>query len=450
MIEELQGTPQQPDPNRPGIVIPVHVRFDAPEEGEVEVRDDRKTEVRRMKITAEMLRKHGYTEGCEGCKFKETGVKVGARTHSERCRKRIMEAISQEEEGFERIRRDQERMDWRKKAQEQESKGAEQEVMEVESEEELMEVDDEEKVKMLYKVIGRIEEEQVRQLIKEQSPDLAEMYSPPRVVKEAAKYNLMAGASIDLTNGWDFNLKTHRDAAERYVREFKPKLIIGSPECRMFSALQNLRKWGKKAEAELEAAKEHIRFVVKLYRIQVESGRWFLHEHPAGATSWQMAEVVKLSKEAGVVINVADQCMYGFKTPREGNQKEQQDARKRIKFMTNSFWLGLELKTKCDGSHRHQHLMGGRAKAAAVYPQGLCQAICAGLRNQLDNGAREVQQLKCLMSVKASDKVEPLRAGEKGVEHEEDDQVAVRQAWDDVSGKELNAKEVGRARMKEI
>ena len=77
-------------------------------------------------------------------------------------------------------------------------------------------------------------------------------------------------------------MKSHRDAAERYVREVKPKLIIGSPECRMFSALQNLRKWDKKAFEELEAAKEHIRFVVKLYRIQVEAGRWLLHEHPAG------------------------------------------------------------------------------------------------------------------------------------------------------------------------
>ena len=94
---------------------------------------------------------------------------------------------------------------------------------------------------MLYKVIGRIEEEQVRQLIKDQSPDLAELYSPPSLAKEAAKYNLMAGASMDLTNGWDFNLKTHRDAAERYVRKVKPKLLIGSPECRMFSMLQNLR-----------------------------------------------------------------------------------------------------------------------------------------------------------------------------------------------------------------
>ena len=130
-------------------------------------------------------------------------------------------------------------------------------------EEDPMEVEEESKVQMLFKVIARIEEQQLRELIKSNSPDLAELYIPPRVVKEAAKYNRMAGASMDLTDGWGFNLKSHGDAAERYVREVKPKLLIGSPECRMFSALQNLREWGKRAAEELEAAKEHVRCVTK-------------------------------------------------------------------------------------------------------------------------------------------------------------------------------------------
>ena len=38
-------------------------------------------------------------------------------------------------------------------------------------------------------------------------------------------------------------------------------------------------------ELRLEAIK-HLHFVVSLYKLQLESGRHFLHEHPAGATSW--------------------------------------------------------------------------------------------------------------------------------------------------------------------
>ena len=70
-------------------------------------------DARRMKITADMLTKHGYTERCEGCRHARSGMKVGARVHSEACRKILMEAISQEEEGFERVRLDQERVDRR-------------------------------------------------------------------------------------------------------------------------------------------------------------------------------------------------------------------------------------------------------------------------------------------------------------------------------------------------
>ena len=43
--------------------------------------------------------------------------------------------------------------------------------------------------------------------------DITEAYSPERVAKVAQKFSLRAGTSIDLTNGWDFNLGDHRKKA---------------------------------------------------------------------------------------------------------------------------------------------------------------------------------------------------------------------------------------------
>ena len=40
-----------------------------------------------------------------------------------------------------------------------------------------------------------------------------------------------------------------------------------------------------------ETAQHHMRFIVEVYREHVNHGRWFLHEHPVGATSWLMEEV---------------------------------------------------------------------------------------------------------------------------------------------------------------
>ena len=65
---------------------------------------------------------------------------------------------------------------------------------------------------------------------------------------------------MDLTTGWNFSLREHREVAEEYVRKTKPILVIGSPECRLFSQLQNLNKarFGETSELIMEA-KEHLK-----------------------------------------------------------------------------------------------------------------------------------------------------------------------------------------------
>ena len=59
LLRNLQGSPQQPDPNKPGLAIPTKVTFDPPAEEEpilVDM-DEKQTQVRRMKITTHILRK---------------------------------------------------------------------------------------------------------------------------------------------------------------------------------------------------------------------------------------------------------------------------------------------------------------------------------------------------------------------------------------------------------
>ena len=74
----------------------------------------------------------------------------------------------------------------------------------------------------------------------EQTADIAEIYSPQRVTAEARKFGLKPGEALDLVTGWDFNRPAHREAARRYIQRTRPRLLIGSPMCTMFSVLQNL------------------------------------------------------------------------------------------------------------------------------------------------------------------------------------------------------------------
>ena len=47
---------------------------------------------------------------------------------------------------------------------------------------------------------------------------------------------------MDLQTGWDFSRQEDKDRAWKYVEEEKPKLLIGSLMCTIFSVLQNLNQ----------------------------------------------------------------------------------------------------------------------------------------------------------------------------------------------------------------
>ena len=105
-----------------------------------------------------------------------------------------------------------------------------------------------------------------------QGVDVAELFSPPRVTEMARKYGLKPGEAFDLTTGWDFNQAQDRDRARDILTSTKPKLLIGSPECTMFSGLQNMKAWSTVKQRKLDTARQHLRFVCGLYKEQMERG----------------------------------------------------------------------------------------------------------------------------------------------------------------------------------
>ena len=137
---------------------------------------------------------------------------------------------------------------------------------------------------------------------------------------------------MDLTNGWDFRLETSRTKAWNYIKKFKPRLIIGSPMCTMFSSLQNFTPWGEKKKQRWIEAEAHMNFMIEIY--EVRHHRFFLHEHPSRATSWTLEKMQTLLARKGVLTTTADQCMYGLETwAKDGSIMA---AKKETKIATNS------------------------------------------------------------------------------------------------------------------
>ena len=123
----------------------------------------------------------------------------------------------------------------------------------------------------------------------EEHNEVSEVYSVPRVTKTAKDMGLKAGWALDICTRddegqpWDFTKPEMRNKAARKVIQDSPLVLIGSPPCTDWSSIMNLN-WSKMSPQERKerqrVARTHVDFCVKLYRIQIKGGRYFLHEHP--------------------------------------------------------------------------------------------------------------------------------------------------------------------------
>ena len=105
-----------------------------------------------------------------------------------------------------------------------------------------------------------------------------------------------------------------------------------------------------------------------------------------------------LMKEPHVYAAKADMCQFCMKShDAEGAGY----AKKPTVFFTNSREMSKTLNRKCvPGSHRHVPLMEGRARAAAIYPKGLCKAILQGTVRQARVDRGNLVSMPCVPPIR--------------------------------------------------
>ena len=127
----------------------------------------------------------------------------------------------------------------------------------------------------------------------------------------------------------------------------------------------------------------HLQWCCKLYRKQLESDAYFLHEHPAYATSWKTPDVTEVFAMHAVSRIVADKCQLGRQTD------SGESLKKPTGFMSNAPELPKELDRRCFGRNglcsrpkcgRHAECIGKTAQRAAIFQEELCAAILRGLK----------------------------------------------------------------------
>ena len=117
---------------------------------------------------------------------------------------------------------------------------------------------------------------------------VSEIHSPPRVTKVLSSMSnrtLEPGLALDLTcqdpldgEAWDFDKPEKRARARQLLRDQRPLFLIGSPMCRAWSTWQNISQQRRDHDVvrkELIRARVHLRFVMELYKEQMDGGRFF-------------------------------------------------------------------------------------------------------------------------------------------------------------------------------
>jgi len=234
---------------------------------------------------------------------------------------------------------------------------------------------------------------------------------------------------------WDLSRTETQEAARRLLRKTRPKLLIVSPPCTLFSQLLNI-SGGPKDPVKFAEAVRLVEFAVDMCMEQRKAGRKYIFEHPAGATSWRLPCLQELREQEDARSVVFNMCRFGMKLcDKQGLGLVYKPTR----VVTNSVAIEEGLERKCTRDHRHVRLESGRAALAAKYPQELSDAFIDGLITE-DMRAQDVATVMYNIS-EYPDMCDP---------GEEKDIQESMQGIDDVTGEEIEPALIRAARKEEM
>ena len=217
--------------------------------------------------------------------------------------------------------------------------------------------------------------------------DFVELFNPGNF--SACAQDLTPGLVVDMRIDpqMDMRVETYRTQTRHNIAMNDPLIIIGAPPCTVFSSMQNINQkhhgtpeWTKKYEEGVLL----LQYAVDLYWDQIARGKFFLHEHPATASSWDLPMIKELAEHPGVEIVTGDMCRWGMHLPEESSNQGTDHSvlvKKPTRWMTNSPALASMLGVRCSGGHEHSKLEGAkRTSQASSYPTSLVQGILNTLK----------------------------------------------------------------------
>ncbi len=218
--------------------------------------------------------------------------------------------------------------------------------------------------------------------------DVAELFSPPRLTARASRFGLRAGLAYDLSSGTDLGTIEGRGEVWQYLGRFAPRIVVTSAPCTLYSLLTQLWNRKRMSREVWKQRRAHadslMQFSMAVCRYQRDHGRFFLHEHPARADSWELRAVRTVERLPGVYTSCFDQCVYGLVAPYTG-----EPCKKATKLLHNMPRIHAEFDGKtCACTSPHRRIVGqicgvSMARHCQVYGPTLCDALLRCFVEQL-------------------------------------------------------------------
>ena len=142
----------------------------------------------------------------------------------------------------------------------------------------------------------------------------------------ACAQDLNPGIIVDMSVDaqMDMRVETYRTQTRHNIARSDPLIIFGAPPCTVFSSMQNINhkyhgapEWNRKYEEGILL----LQCAVDVYWDQIARGKFFLHEHPATASSWDLPMIRELAEHPGVEIVTGDMCRWGMHLPEESHNQ---------------------------------------------------------------------------------------------------------------------------------
>ena len=213
--------------------------------------------------------------------------------------------------------------------------------------------------------------------------DFIEIFSRPRLIPRISALHLgmVASMSVDILTGFDLFLPEKRQEIMTYLWARRPRSA-------MFSQLMNTN-WARMDPAVVKARWQEamvlLKFALDVARFMIDTGGYFILEHPTGASSWRLPDVQALIAMPSAYLVAFHQCRFNLRAPISGLP-----IRKSTRLLTNSSIVASafdHVYCQCCGPHKTIQGSEGPyklSKHCEQYPAELCDALLIALNQQLD------------------------------------------------------------------